>query len=199
MIAIYKSFIRSHLDYGAIIFDPPENKSFCKKIKSVQYNAALAITGAIQGTSGKKVYKEFVLETLKSRRWLKKLHCFYKIKNNGIPFYLVDFIPSEPHLHNTRNARNTTTYSCRTDAFKNSFFTFTINEWHKLNFNIRTSSFNIFRAYLIKVIRPIPNSIFGIFNPLELKLITRLWLGLSHLNEHKFNHNFNNCINPEVL
>ena len=37
---------------------------------------------------------------------------------------------------------------------------------------------------------------FGIFNPLRLKLITRLRLGLSHLNEHKFNHNFNNCINP---
>ena len=145
------------------------------------------------------MYKELVLGTLKSRRWLKKLYCFYKIKNNGIPLYLADYISSKSHLHNTQNARNTTTYSCRTDAFKNSFFTFTINEWHKLNFNIRTSSFNIFRAYSIKVIRPIPNSIFGIFNPLELKLITRLWLGLSHLNEHKFNHNFNNCINPEVL
>ena len=51
LIAIYKSFIRPHLDYGAIIFDQPENESFCKKNESVQYNAALAITGAIQGTS----------------------------------------------------------------------------------------------------------------------------------------------------
>ena len=44
--------------------------------------------------------------------------------------------------------------------------------------------------------RCIPNSISSIFNPLGLKLIKRLWLGLSHLNEHRFNHNFNNCINP---
>ena len=29
-----------------------------------------------------------------------------------------------------------------------------------------------------------------------LKLLTRLRLGLSHLNEHRFNHNFQNCINP---
>ena len=93
MIAIYKSFIRPHLDYGAIIFDQPENESFCKKIESVQYNAALAITGAIQGTSREKLYKELGLETLKSRRWLKKLCCFYKIKNNGIPSYLAELIP----------------------------------------------------------------------------------------------------------
>ena len=29
-----------------------------------------------------------------------------------------------------------------------------------------------------------------------LKLLTRLRLGLSHLNEHRFNHNFQSCINP---
>ena len=142
------------------------------------------------------MYKELGLETLKSRRWLKKLCCFYKIKNNGIPSYLAELIPSEFHLYNTRNTRNITTYSCRTDAFKYSFFPWTINEWNKLNFNIRASSFNIFRANLIKIIRPIPNSVFGIFNPLGLKLITRLRLGLSHLNEHRFKHNFNDCINP---
>ena len=43
---------------------------------------------------------------------------------------------------------------------------------------------------------PIPNPVFGIFNSLGPKLIRRLWLGLSHLNEHRFNHNFNNCIDP---
>ena len=29
-----------------------------------------------------------------------------------------------------------------------------------------------------------------------LKLLTRLRLGLSHLNELRFNHNFQSCINP---
>ena len=121
LITIYKSFIRPHLDYGAIIFEQPKNESFCKKNESVQYNAALAITGAIQSTSREKVYKELGFETLKSRRWLKKLCCFHKIKNNGIPSYLAELIPSEYHLRNTQNARNITTCSCRTDAFKYSF------------------------------------------------------------------------------
>ena len=29
-----------------------------------------------------------------------------------------------------------------------------------------------------------------------LKLLTRLRLGLSHLDENRFNHNFQSCINP---
>ena len=30
---------------------------------------------------------------------------------------------------------------------------------------------------------------------MRLKLVTRLRLGFSHLNEHRFNHNFQSCIN----
>ena len=50
-MAIYKSFIQPHLDYVDIIYDQLNNKSFCNLIERVQYNAALAITGAIKGTS----------------------------------------------------------------------------------------------------------------------------------------------------
>ena len=59
-LAIYKSFIRPHLDYCDIIYDQPNNESFCTKIEHIQYNAALAITGAIKGTSQTKLYKEHV-------------------------------------------------------------------------------------------------------------------------------------------
>ena len=48
----------------------------------------------------------------------------------------------------------------------------------------------------MEFIRPLPNSIFDIYNPYGIKLLTRLRLGLSHLNEHKFKHGFNNTINP---
>ena len=43
---------------------------------------------------------------------------------------------------------------------------------------------------------PISNPIYIIFNPVGLKYLTCLQLELSHLNEHKFNHNFQDCINP---
>ena len=51
LLTIYCSFIRPYLDYGGVIYDQPENESFSNKIESVQYNASIAITGAITGTS----------------------------------------------------------------------------------------------------------------------------------------------------
>ena len=40
------------------------NESVCEKLEYVQYKVALAITGAIQGTSREKIYKELGLESL---------------------------------------------------------------------------------------------------------------------------------------
>ena len=82
LLTIYKSFVRPHLDYGDILYDQPNNKSFCQKIETVQYNAALAITGAIKGTSQIKLYNELGLESLEFRWWFRKLCLFYKIKKN---------------------------------------------------------------------------------------------------------------------
>ena len=52
------------------------------------------------------------------------------------------------------------------------------------------------RNTLLKFGRPSPDLICGIHHPLCLQFLTRLRLGLSHLNEHRFKHNFQNCINP---
>ena len=58
LVTIYKSYVRSHIDYSDIIYDQPNNDSFCDMIERVQYKAALAITGAIKGTSQLKLYKK---------------------------------------------------------------------------------------------------------------------------------------------
>ena len=51
------------------------------KLDSIQYNAALAITGTISGASKEKLYDELRFETLQKRRWYRKLCCFFKIFN----------------------------------------------------------------------------------------------------------------------
>ena len=58
LLTIYKSLVRPHLDFGDIIYDQTNNESFCQKLESYQYNAALAITGTIRGTSQTKIYKK---------------------------------------------------------------------------------------------------------------------------------------------
>ena len=62
--------------------------SFHHKLESIQYNACLAITGAIRGTSKEKLYQELGLESLQLRRWYRKLEKFYKIYKNKSPQHL---------------------------------------------------------------------------------------------------------------
>ena len=54
---------------------------------------------------------------------------------------------------------------------------------------IRVNSINPFKQKLLPLIRLLQNSIFNIFDPEGLKLLSRLCLGLSHLNKHRFQHN----------
>ena len=107
LLTIYKSFIRSHLDYCGIIYDQPNNESFCTKIECIQYNATLVITGAIKGTSQTKLYKELGLESLKFRRWFRQLCTFFKIKTSGKPEYLFKLIPIGQHSYNTQSLDQT--------------------------------------------------------------------------------------------
>ena len=103
LLTIYKSFLRPHLDYGDVIYDRAFNESFQNKLESVQYNAALAITGAIRGSSREKLYQELGLESLKSRRWYRKLCLFFKLIKNKHPSYLFDMIPKVLSTRTTRN------------------------------------------------------------------------------------------------
>ena len=72
LLTIYKSFIRPHLDYGDVIYDQAYTASFHQKIESVQYNSALAITGAIRRTSKGKLYQELGLETFVKKKMARE-------------------------------------------------------------------------------------------------------------------------------
>ena len=53
--------------------------TFYAVIDSVQYIAAPDITGTIKETLKEKLYPELGLESLKDRRWLRRLCYLYKI------------------------------------------------------------------------------------------------------------------------
>ena len=55
---------------------------------------------------------------------------------------------------------------------------------------------NLKKKTLIKIIRTKENSVFGVADIYGVKRLTRLRLNFSHLNEHKFRHNFKDTINP---
>ena len=73
LLTICKSLIRSHLDYGDILYNKPENEDFQKKKKNKKKNRkssicrCLAITGAVQGTLKQRHYDELGLHSLSKR------------------------------------------------------------------------------------------------------------------------------------
>ena len=66
LVTLYKAIIRPYLDYAHIIYEKPNNMNICNKIESFQYNAALAITGTIRGSSKEELYQELGFEYLSS-------------------------------------------------------------------------------------------------------------------------------------
>ena len=121
---------------------------------------------------------------------------FYKIKTLKLPEYLYNLI-SNDHRTYTRNLSSVETYFAEQVHLNIYFFLYSISEWNKLDPDLRNAkSYSTFRKSLLKSGRPSPNHIYKIHDPLGLKLLTRLRLSLSHLNEHRFNHNFDSCINP---
>ena len=55
LVTIYKDFVRPHLDYGDILYDQVFNNSFHNRLESIKYNACIAITTAVRGTSKEKL------------------------------------------------------------------------------------------------------------------------------------------------
>ena len=145
LLTIYKSFVRPHLHYDDVIYDKHYNNSFHQKLDSIQYNAALAITGAIRRSSREKLYQELGLESLKQRRWFRKLCYFFKITKNQSPKYLFDKIPTTRTAYRTRNnIGNISSFNVKHTFLKNSFFPSTVIEWNNLVKNIRSSEVSLF-------------------------------------------------------
>ena len=110
--------------------------------------------------------------------------------------YLYDLIPAKtPGNYPLRNVKEIPTIKVKHRFFENSFFPATITEWNDLDYPLRNDpSINVFKKNIFKFIRLGPNKVFNIYNQHGLKLLTRLRLVLSHLRDHKFNHNFNDCL-----
>ena len=199
LVTIYKPLFRRHLDYGDVINDRASIKSFHQSVESLQYSAAIVITGAIRGTSSEKIFPELCLETLKSRRWLSQLCLLYKLTKEKSPVYLFQLIPEKNTPYTTRSVQKSQIpfFKTKINFFKNCFFPAVILEWNKFDVNILYSaSCDVFKRVIPKFIRPEPIQMFNVDISEGSKFLTRIRLGLSHLADHKFRHSFQDCVNP---
>ena len=62
-----------------------------EKAERTQYQAALAITGALQGSNRSKLYEELGWETLSDRRICRRILQVRKIINNKTPYLKIKY------------------------------------------------------------------------------------------------------------
>ena len=116
---------------------------------------------------------------------LKYLTSYLQLRNNPI--------------YQTRStAKNIVTQTAsRTVNFSNTFFSRCSQEWNNLSDDIKSlPSPILFKKALLSFVKTSENSVFAIHRNNGIKLLPRLRLNFSHLNEQKFRHNFLDTIKP---
>ena len=137
----YKLYIRPYLDYGDIIYHG-QLTDMMKCVESVQYQAAIIVSGCIKGTSRVELYKELGWESLHDRRVYHRLLLYYKIRNHETPTYLNDYIKALPEI--------------RTQRFEKSFFPFCQSAWQSLSDDLKNAhSIGILKTNISTIFAPL--------------------------------------------
>ena len=93
------------------IYDQTFNNSFHEKFELIQYNAALAITGAIRSSSREKLYQELGFESLQQQ------HNLFQNNKKPIPRYLFELILTARQVYMTRNKNSIPLFNVKHNYF----------------------------------------------------------------------------------
>ena len=85
---------------------PGRVKNTMEKVERIQYQAALAISGAWHGSSRIKLYEELGWEILSDRRMCRRILRIHNIFNDKTPSYLKDKLPPNCRALFSGNIRN---------------------------------------------------------------------------------------------
>ena len=161
---MYKALVRSHLDYCDIIYHIPSVQTqfgvnlpdLMEKAERIQYQAALAVTGAWQGSSRSKLYEDLGWESFSERRWCRRILQLHKIVSKMTPSYLKDKLPRHRRPLYSQNNNNTFhEIRCQSSRYMSSFFPGAITSWNNILTHFdNIPSINIISLKITSLIRP---------------------------------------------
>ena len=140
------------IPYGHVVYNWVSNELFHQSLESLQYSAAIAITGAIRGTS-EKLFLRTRPENPKIKTVAEKLCFFYKLIKDKSLSYLLLLIPEHKILY---SKKSNIFFQDKNKLFQN-FFLAGIMDWNKIDVNICSlASCNVFKRVILKFILPEP-------------------------------------------
>ena len=155
--SIYVCGIRPILEYAAPIIDNCTQRS-SGILESVQYRAALAVSGCMNTSSRIKVLKCLGWPSLADRRKYYKLLIYFKMVKGFCPPHLSALLPiqnTERHNYLLRNDTERQIPAARTNVFARSFVPSASKLWNSLPNNIRSArSVNVFKIYVKRLLFP---------------------------------------------
>ena len=199
LVCLYKSLIRPIMEYGDLIWDNCSAGN-SELLESVQYESAKVVTGAIAGTSSRRLRDELAWEELSVRRKIHKLCHFYKIVNKHTAPYLADLLPklvNERSYIPLRTSQNITEYRCRTEKFKKSFFPSTISLWNSIDLDVRNSTSKVnFKAKVTKLYHSLRYDKWLNFSLSRKASVFHTRLRLGHCALNGYLYSINCCNSP---
>ena len=182
--------IRPIFEYGDLIYD---NTSLKNKLKldNLQRRAAIICTGAYRHTETQSLLRELAWEPLAKRRYNHKILQIFKIINGIYPNYLLEPIsPIQNDVYNFRNKHRFNIRTRRTEISNNSFYPSTLRIWYSLPQSLKNSERVSQLRRKLHIDKPRPSRYYKLCTGKHGVWLTRLRLGLSALNSHRFKYNF---------
>ena len=196
---LYKLTVRSVIDYALPLYCKSLKQTEIARLENIQYRAAKIVTGALHFSSMSKLNSELGWETILKRSEFLGLSIFQKIHLHETRPLIRQCMPKLDcdSVHFLRSKGGYIPYNNLGSKFKQSFFPHQTELWNSLPKNVQSASLIDFKNFNKKEIKPPRYKHFSKGNKLSNTLLTRIRVGRSYLNQHRFT--IGHADSPECL
>ena len=184
---LYKITVRSVIDYALPVYLKTLKQTEIARLENIQYRAAKIVSGAFHYTSKNKLNIELGWETIEKRSDILSLNIFHKIHLYETRPLIRNCMPKLDiqREHSLRSKGGYIPFKNYGSKFKNSFFPYTSGIWNNIPKDVQCKDLTDFKDYT-KKLKPMRYKHFSRGNKLSNSLLTKIRVGRSDLNQHKF-------------
>ena len=196
---LYKVTIRSVIDYALPVYANTLLQTEIARLERLQYRSAKLVTGALHYTNKDKLDAELGWESINKRIQFLGLSLFHKIHLNETRPLIRNWMSKLDieRKYEMRSKGGYIPFPNYGNKFLNSFFPYFSKLWNNLTQSTKQKDLIDFKSQLKIDLKPTKIKHFSKGPLLSNTLLTRLRVGRSDLNLHKFSIGFSD--KPECI